>query len=396
MEKIENSYTGPRSVENATEQIITHDGLFHADEVFADAILEDLLPQYMKVGVADRVKYVDRIRTREQEVLKDAMIAKNKMLLDVGGKYNFDLSNLDHHQQGGAGKRENGISYAAAGLVWKHYGKEWIDYVEQYTRLAKHDSDEEAEQNRIENGEKPSIDPKVLIEKNTGIERENISQKLSEDEKQLIWEQMDKNFIQFLDANDTGDLQAVTCSLANGTEISGFQFTLPEIVRTANIESHDGRSHYKRFKDTVELFRMISYSIANKYIDIVEGMRGFDMGKCQFSSDKKTVVIDQVLPPAVYSFIVANKPEFADVEYYATLNIKNEYSVMVAPISEGARDYRNPNAIPKNIRVGNKTSDVNKTLGVNGVSFIHTAGFFANCKDRESAQKLIDYCVHYN
>ncbi|KND49422.1 MAG: hypothetical protein AB198_00540 [Parcubacteria bacterium C7867-003] len=44
--------------------------------------------------------------------------------MDVGGIYDSNLNRYDHHQEGGAGKRENGIPYASFGLVWKHYGEQ--------------------------------------------------------------------------------------------------------------------------------------------------------------------------------------------------------------------------------------------------------------------------------
>jgi uncharacterized UPF0160 family protein len=43
-------------------------------------------------------------------------------ILDVGDIYNPDQFRFDHHQAGGAGKRENDISYASCGLIWKHFG----------------------------------------------------------------------------------------------------------------------------------------------------------------------------------------------------------------------------------------------------------------------------------
>ena len=384
----------PRSIENAVEKITVHEGTFHADEVFADAILKDLFPEFMKIGVSERVNYVEYIRTRDPDILKEASVSKENMLVDVGGKYDPAMFNFDHHQFKGAGSRENGVGYAAAGLVWKHYGKEWIDYIENYTRLLKNDNEEEAEQNRIENGEvQAPLDTKSSIEKNTGVER-NERPRLTDSEKNLIWEQMDKNYVQFFDANDTGQLEGVTCNFANGTSIGGFQFTLPEIVRLANVDQHDGRNQYKRFKDTVEMFRSITFSMVNKYVDLVEGLREFDIKKCEFSADKKTVIINQTLLPAVNSYLIENNEEFKNVEFYAVLNTKNEYSITVAPVGEGMRDYRNPNMIPKELRLGNKAKDINKLMGIpDGVTFVHTAGFFANCKDAESAKKLMEYSV---
>lgn len=89
------------------EKVATHDKKFHADEVFAIAILKILYP---KIKV---------IRTRDPGKLKEVDIR-----LDVGGKYDHETKDYDHHQLSFQEKRENGVPYASAGLIWKHYGLE--------------------------------------------------------------------------------------------------------------------------------------------------------------------------------------------------------------------------------------------------------------------------------
>jgi len=88
--------------------IVTHSGRFHADDVFAVAALKILLKNY-------RLKVV---RTREPEI-----ISEGDFVVDVGTVYNASQNKFDHHQLKGAGKRKNGIPYAAFGLVWKKYGE---------------------------------------------------------------------------------------------------------------------------------------------------------------------------------------------------------------------------------------------------------------------------------
>lgn len=93
------------------KKLITHDGSFHADDIFACATLELVLE---KKGEEYEV-----IRTRDPEIIKTG-----DYVFDLGGEYTADKNIFDHHQKGGAGKRENGIEYASFGLVWKHFGKE--------------------------------------------------------------------------------------------------------------------------------------------------------------------------------------------------------------------------------------------------------------------------------
>ena len=87
------------TVENATH--ITHPGTFHADEVMATAILSALKP----------VKLCRTARVPE---------GTEALVFDVGfGPY-------DHHQRGGNGSRENDVPYAAAGLIWRDFGRRLV------------------------------------------------------------------------------------------------------------------------------------------------------------------------------------------------------------------------------------------------------------------------------
>jgi len=87
--------------------IATHNGNFHADDVFSVAALKTLYPSAALV------------RTRDLEV-----IGKADIVLDVGGVYDAEAGRFDHHQRGGAGERENGIPYSSFGLIWKQFGLE--------------------------------------------------------------------------------------------------------------------------------------------------------------------------------------------------------------------------------------------------------------------------------
>jgi len=85
---------------------ITHSGAFHADDLFATAVLSISNNGNIKI-----------IRTRDPKI-----IPTGDYIYDVGGIYDVEKNKFDHHQKNGAGTRENGIPYAALGLVWKHFG----------------------------------------------------------------------------------------------------------------------------------------------------------------------------------------------------------------------------------------------------------------------------------
>jgi uncharacterized UPF0160 family protein len=92
-------------------RIGTHNGGFHADDIFAVASL--------LLYLGKEKDEVDIIRTRDPELFSTA-----DYLVDVGMVYDPAKNRLDHHQAGGAGKRNNGIPYAAFGLVWKEFGEQ--------------------------------------------------------------------------------------------------------------------------------------------------------------------------------------------------------------------------------------------------------------------------------
>lgn len=89
----------------SVKTIVTHNGNFHADDVFSVALFKRLLPSFKL------------IRTRDPERIESADI-----VIDVGLEFDPDRDRFDHHQRGGAGVRENGIPYSSFGLIWKKYG----------------------------------------------------------------------------------------------------------------------------------------------------------------------------------------------------------------------------------------------------------------------------------
>jgi len=94
------------------KKLITHNGSFHADDVFAAATLSIYLEK--------KGQMFEIIRTRNEETIKNG-----DYVFDVGGIYNEEKNRFDHHQTGGAGKRDNSvIEYASFGLVWKKLGAE--------------------------------------------------------------------------------------------------------------------------------------------------------------------------------------------------------------------------------------------------------------------------------
>lgn len=89
-------------------KVVTHNGRCHADDVFAAATLQ------LKFGEG-----IEILRTREE-----AQVAAADIAFDVGHVYSAADRRFDHHQPDAPAPRENGVPYAAFGLVWKEFGED--------------------------------------------------------------------------------------------------------------------------------------------------------------------------------------------------------------------------------------------------------------------------------
>jgi uncharacterized UPF0160 family protein len=90
--------------------IATHDGSFHADEVFAIAAI-GLLGGPIEV-----------VRTRDRDVLDRA-----DLRIDVGFRHDPATGDFDHHQRDFDEVRSNGVRYASFGLIWREFGARVCD-----------------------------------------------------------------------------------------------------------------------------------------------------------------------------------------------------------------------------------------------------------------------------
>jgi len=87
-------------------KVITHDTAFHADDVIAVALLRCAKYEF------------ELIRTRNSQILSEAVADDNTLVLDVGGVYDPESLNFDHHQDMNL--------RSAAGLVYDHFKDEIV------------------------------------------------------------------------------------------------------------------------------------------------------------------------------------------------------------------------------------------------------------------------------
>jgi len=90
--------------------LVTHSGGFHADELLSSVILTRLFPNARLV------------RSRAREWIAPG---SDRIVYDVGGAYDPAALIFDHHQRG-APLRDDGQPYSSFGLIWKHYGRDYL------------------------------------------------------------------------------------------------------------------------------------------------------------------------------------------------------------------------------------------------------------------------------
>lgn len=90
--------------------LVTHSGGFHADELLSSVILTRLFPD-AKI-----------VRSRAPEWITPA---PDRIIYDVGGAYDAEARVFDHHQRG-APLRDDGQPYSSFGLIWNHFGRDYI------------------------------------------------------------------------------------------------------------------------------------------------------------------------------------------------------------------------------------------------------------------------------
>ncbi|NBQ67377.1 MAG: MYG1 family protein [Nitrosomonadaceae bacterium] len=163
-----------------TFKAITHSSVFHADDVMACAVLDFVVQHDLEV-----------VRTRN---LTDELLASANFVVDVGGKYD-QVKYFDHHQPEGAGKRDSGGSYAAFGLIWKHFGMDYLRELRQ-----RH--------------------PKL--------------EALPRAELLKCHKHIDETFVAMFDAHDTGELVGGVCrNPANNSQVFD-SYNLPQLVALFN------------------------------------------------------------------------------------------------------------------------------------------------------------------
>ena len=285
---------------------ITHSGTFHADEVFATVLLSLVL---------------DNINILRINEVDESKIYKEAIIYDVG------LGELDHHQAGGNGKRNNGISYAACGLIWKKYG--------------------------------------IRILENIGISSDNID---------YLFNKIDKNLIQFIDANDNG----ITPSIKTDYKY----ISLASIIASFNPNWDEDVDADIRFMDAINLAKIV---VKNEFESEISKLKAKSKVENAINcSENDIMILDEFMPWKEFIF-ESNLNKAKDILYVVFPSNRGGYNVYAVPKEEGS--FENRKSFPKEW-AGLRDENLQKVTGVKTARFCHNACFICTAETKEDAMKL--------
>lgn len=292
-----------KNIENAT--LVTHSGKFHADEVFATVILEKLL---------EDVKACRTFKVPEN-------LESNVIVYDVG------FGELDHHQKGGNGSRENGIPYASCGLVWQKYGHDVLEKI--------------------------------------GIEGQTID---------LVWNWVDRDLIQGIDAVDNGKMPKA--------EYPCQVMTISMIIGSFNPTWDSMEDADEAFSKACELARVVFDNTVKQAISKARAKAIVE--KAIESSQDHIMVLQKFAPWQEYIFSSENHKAM-DVWFVVFPSNRGGYNFQCVPSALGSFGQRK--AVPTSWK-GLNGEKLQEETGVPDATFCHPAGFIGGAQTLDGALAL--------
>ena len=284
---------------------ITHSGTMHADEVFATAFLSLYLPE---------VK-VYRSNGRDLDEANS-----NSIIYDIG------RGEFDHHQLD-AEKRDNGITYSSFGLLWKKYGKDYL------------------EKNNYSN----------LDDLFNGI---------------------DKDLVEGIDADDNGFFPKI--------EANYKVKTLPNIIKIFNPSFDSGENEQEQFLRAVDLAKII----LEEEIIYINGKVISDKKVDEIINNSDTskgyLYLDEYIP---FEDGVFNNPKGESILFVAYPSNRGGYAIKT--VGKNANDRTARRLFPEEW-AGLQDEELERVSGIEGLRFCHTGRFIVNCKDYIAMTKVLE------
>ncbi len=317
--------------------LYTHDGLFHADDVFASALLSLM---------ADDVHI---IRGSDLEIPEDT---DKWIIFDIGG------GELDHHTP--ENKENNGvhpgtgIPYASCGLIWKKYYREIL-------------------------------------------EAQNCPERYTE----IVFSRLDTSLIQGIDAEDNGydpvgaELERIPNLQADlRNEIayaSRTSFTISQVIKDFNPPWNSDIDPYDAFLDAVSFAKDVLLNRLDSIISSLDG-RDYILRAIDYSANH-LMILDEFAPWEGVLYSQRNNPKAQDIWYVISPALRGGWNIQCALVNSNDRSvFRHP--LPEEW-YGLRYEELQKISGIKTAIFCHPSGFLAGTETMEDAlamaQKGMDH-----
>lgn len=312
---------------NIVPNCITHAGTFHADEVMATVILDEALPYPL-------------VLSRVSKVPED--VGHNTIVYDIG------YGEFDHHQKEGAGKREwNGVPYAACGLIWARYGTDAI-------------------QARLANKYRDDV--------------------MSGQDIKRIWDIVDRDLIQGIDAADTGNLPRL--------DYAAQPLTFSGIISRMNPDWDSVQDSDEAFWDAFLFASQVFDTVIDRAISQV--MARSTVIDTLMKSEGNIMVMDQFMPWIDVVLDLSqdtSTPEgkkASQLLYGVYPGKRGDYQWRVVPTEPGSFNQRN--LCPPEWR-GLKGDELRKACGIDTATFVHPNGFIGGAETKLDAVKMANRLI---
>lgn len=254
---------------------------------------------------------------RLQEMTEN--VSDNVIVYDIGG------GKFDHHQIGGNGQRPNSVKFASCGLIWKEFGKELL-------------------------------------------------KKYNVKEIEYVWNYIDKNLIQFIDANDNGELPKLPTDYRN--------VHISHIIGLFNPKWDEDVDSDEKFIQALKFSEIIFDEFLQ---DTISKVNAKDIVEVAIeNSIKGIMILDKYVPWKEFLLTSENK-KAKDINFVVFPSKRGGYNVYAVPKELGS--FENRKSLPLKWR-GLRDEALQKVTGVKSARFCHNAGFICTAETKEDIIKL--------
>lgn len=289
---------------------VTHAGKFHADEVFATILLEKIYDE------------INLIRLPEV----DGINLNKKFVYDIGG------GKFDHHQIGGNGQRNSGIKYAAFGLVWKEFGRKYL---------------QKKQVNNIEE----------------------------------CFNMFDKNFVQFIDAGDNGQIKYENIDIN--------LVTLSDIIEGFNPNWNEDTDPDEKFTEALQIAKKVFDNKIESTISKCNAKKFVE--QAIENSENGIMILDKFMPYQEF-ILESNNEKAGKILYVVFKSNRKGYTIKAVP--KKMESFENRKSFPKEW-CGLRNEELQTVTGVKTATFCHNMGFICVANEFEDALKLAKMAVNF-